>query len=132
MDITGVNASATTSVSGNGTMDLQDFLKIMSAQLQNMDPMGESSDGGSDYISQMAQFTMLDQMTELSERMESISLLSQQQLAFSMVGKSVTVDDGEQAVSGIVEKVIYSNGYAYPVIDGREYAMNMITEIREE
>jgi flagellar basal-body rod modification protein FlgD len=113
-------------------MDVQSFLKIMTAQLQNLDPMGENSADSGEYISQMAQFTMLEQMNSLASSLQNLSVLSQQQLSFSLVGKTATVYDGDKEVTGIVEKVRYSEGYAYPVIGGREYSMGMVTEVGED
>ena len=50
------------------TLSLDDFLQIMAAEISNQNPMG--SDGGgskTDYISQMAQFTTLDQLAQITE-----------------------------------------------------------------
>lgn len=128
-----INTKATTQTEQrNDFMDVQSFLKIMTAQLQNLDPMGENSADSSEYISQMAQFTMLEQMNSLASSLQNLSVLSQQQLSFSLVGKTATVYDGDKEVTGIVEKVRYSEGYAYPVIGGREYSMGMVTEVGED
>ena len=116
----------------NDAMGVDDFLKIMTAQLQNLDPMGENSADSSDYISQMAQFTMLEQMNNLASSLQNLSVLSQQQLSFSLVGKTTTLFDGEREITGVVEKVRYRDGYAYPVIDGKEYSMGMVIEVGEE
>ncbi|HAE61908.1 MAG TPA: flagellar basal body rod modification protein [Eubacteriaceae bacterium] len=128
-----INTKATTQTEQrNDFMDVQSFLKIMTAQLQNLDPMGENSADSGEYISQMAQFTMLEQMNSLASSLQNLSVLSQQQLSFSLVGKTATVYDGDKEVTGIVEKVRYSEGYAYPVIGGREYSMGMVTEVGED
>lgn len=116
----------------NDAMGVQDFLKIMTAQLQNLDPMGESGADSGEYIAQMAQFTMLEQLGAMGTSLDNITLLSQQQMSFAMVGKTVTVSDGTVETTGVVEKVRYRDGYAYPVIEGREYAMSMVTEVGEE
>ncbi len=125
------NAAITqdTEVKANDFMGVNDFLKIMTAQLQNLDPMGGNSADTGEYISQMAQFTMLEQMSTLAKSMESMNTLSQQQLSFSLVGKTVSVFDGESNFTGVVEKVRYREGMAYPVINGTEYAMGMVHEV---
>lgn len=122
----------TQDVKANDSMGVQDFLKIMTAQLQNLDPMGESGADSGEYIAQMAQFTMLEQLGAMGTSLDNITLLSQQQMSFAMVGKTVTVSDGTEDLTGVVEKVRYRDGYAYPVIAGREYAMSMVTEVGEE
>lgn len=116
----------------NDAMGVQDFLKIMTAQLKNLDPMGEGGADSGQYIAQMAQFTMLEQLGALGTSLDNITLLSQQQMSFSMVGKTVTVSDGTEELTGVVEKVRYRDGFAYPVIAGREYSMGMVTEVGEE
>jgi len=131
--IGGAAAAQTQAASAsNSALNVEDFLTLMTAQLQNLDPMGENSTDSSEYISQMAQFTMLEQLSTLAEGLNNLSLLSQQQISFSLVGKTVTVNDGNGDITGVVEKVRYRSGYAYPVIDGTEYPMSMVSEVGEE
>ena len=137
MRVNGIGMPTTTSVTDsnqkpNDFMGVNDFLKIMTAQLQNLDPMGGNSADTGEYISQMAQFTMLEQLSTLAKSMESMTTLSQQQISFSLVGKNVSVFDGENSFSGVVEKVRYREGQAYPVINGMEYAMGMVHEVGGE
>jgi flagellar basal-body rod modification protein FlgD len=127
-----VTTAQTQTTTDKGSLNVDDFLKLMTAQLQNLDPMGENSTDSSEYISQMSQFTMLEQLGNVSESLNNLSVLSQQQISFSMVGKTATVNDGENEIKGLVEKVRYRNGYAYPVINGTEYPMSMVSEIGEE
>lgn len=125
-------ANTQTAAAGSGAMGVEDFLKLITAQMKNMDPTGGNSADSGEYISQMAQFTMLEQLGNLTESLSNLSVLSQQQISFSMVGKTATVNDGEDEIQGVVEKVRYRNGYAYPVINGTEYPMSSVSEIGEE
>ena len=124
--------STQSAVKTNDAMGVDDFLKIMTAQLQNLDPMGGNSADTGEYISQMAQFTMLEQLSTLATSLESMTTLSQQQLSFSLVGKNVSVFNGESSIEGVVEKIRYREGLAYPVIGGVEYAMYMVQEVGGE
>lgn len=110
-------------------MGVDDFLKIMTAQLQNQDPLGGSSKDPGEYIGQMAQFTMLEQLSDLQDGISQISMLSEQQMSFSLIGKTVKINLGEESVTGVVEKVRYRDGMAYPVVDGKEYPMGLVEEI---
>jgi len=67
------------------SLDQDDFLKILVAQMSNQDPM-EPTDNG-EFLAQMAQFTMLEQIKEMSASFSSSQ-------AYSMVGKYVYVQDG--------------------------------------
>lgn len=124
--------TAAAKTSGNSKLNVEDFLSLMTAQLKNLDPLGENNSDPSEYISQMAQFTILEQINSLKESLDEISLLSQQQMSFSLVGKTVNVSDGSSETTGVVEKIKYKDGCAYPVIGGKEYSMSQVTEIGEE
>jgi flagellar basal-body rod modification protein FlgD len=83
-----VTTAQTQTTTDKGSLNVDDFLKLMTAQLQNLDPMGENSTDSSKYITQMSQFTMLEQLGNVSESLNNLSVLSQQQISFSMVGKT--------------------------------------------
>ncbi|MGB4589252.1 MAG: flagellar hook capping FlgD N-terminal domain-containing protein [Clostridiaceae bacterium] len=133
MNINGIGTNAAVQVqTEKKSMGIDDFLKIMTAQMKNLDPMGGSSEDSSQYLAQMAQFTMLEQLNNVKDSLEGISILTQQQISFSLVGKTVTVDDGLNSITGVVEKIRYREGNIYPVINGEEYPMGMVKEVGEE
>lgn len=73
-----------TKVSKNGQeFDKNSFLKLLSAQLSNLDPT--SNQDSTAYVTQMAQFAAMEQMYNLNDTM---SAFANQQL----VGKGATVD----------------------------------------
>ncbi|MGM8214472.1 flagellar hook assembly protein FlgD [Bacillaceae bacterium W0354] len=76
---------------GNPTLDKDAFLKILMTQLQNQDPLSPMED--KDFIAQMASFTQLEQMTNMSTNFEK--LLKQSSLTnflqySNLIGKEVT------------------------------------------
>jgi flagellar basal-body rod modification protein FlgD len=76
---------------GNDILGKDDFLKILMTQLQNQDPMNPMQD--KDFIAQMATFSSLEQMTNLTKTMEKfVENQNQSQLiAYNQfVGKQVT------------------------------------------
>jgi len=104
------------------------FLKILMTQLQNQDPMNPMED--KDFIAQMAQFSSLEQMTNMASSFEKLasSQSQSQMIAYSdFAGKTVKWDklveseDGEttETFSGIgnVEKVQYTNGSVIFILD---------------
>lgn len=118
----------------NATIDQEDFLKILAAEISNpsFSDLGGGSGGQTDYVGQLIQMNMLDQMTELTTSIQSTMMMTQQQQALSLVGKEVTVAGQEAGmVTGIVDKVRFTNGFANIQIDGVDYALNDILEVGE-
>jgi|TARA_B110000495_G_C22865000_1_gene504368 flagellar basal-body rod modification protein FlgD len=88
----------------------EDFLKLMTTQLQNQDPFAPVDNA--DFIAQMAQFSTVTGITSMDETMKSVSeQLSEMRIASTtqMMGHSVLVPgkyarpDKEGVVSGLVD-----------------------------
>lgn len=81
------------------------FLKILSAQMKNQDPTGQSNNS-TDFVGQMAQFSSLEQMSNLNKTMTELT-------ATSMIGKGVDLnikDDYGNPMVGIVRVTQQKNG----------------------
>lgn len=143
MSVTGTSSvtnttSATTSSSteSSSTLDKNAFLKLMCTQLQNQDPLSPMKD--TEYISQMASFSSLEQMENLNSSFTTLSdsitsdlipALTIQQ-ASSLVGKTVTYTDSDDVEqSGTVDSIVLSNGsLSYYVVDGQQISPdNLVT-----
>ena len=104
---------------------MDDFLKLMVAQLQNQD-MNNTADT-SEYTSQMAQFSMVQALTDLTE-------LTKTTYSLSMIGKEVTLaetksDGSLNVITGTVEGVNLYNGDAQIIVDGVNYPMSSVMEV---
>lgn len=110
-------------------LSVDDFLKIMAAEIQNQNPTGESSGGGSktDYLTQLAQFTTLEQMNKISDGISQLNLLSQ----MALIGKMVKIYGPEQDTRGVVEKVKFFNNQAYLQVGGTDYPIGLLMEVEE-
>lgn len=86
------------------TLGQDDFLKILITQLQHQDPTSPMED--KDFIAQMAQFSSLEQIRNMSQNFQKLSGLLASSEAAQMLGRSVEVRDGENLVRGVVDKVI--------------------------
>lgn len=117
----------------NNQLSVDDFLKIMAAEIQNQSPVGADGGGGSktDYISQLAQFTTLEELSSISESIGALTMMTQQQHAFNLIGKEVTVH-GEEEINGLVDKVKFQNGFAIVEVEGKDYHLSQISEVRKE
>ena len=85
------------------TLDRNDFLQILITQLTHQDPTEPLEDR--EFIAQMAQFSSLEQMMNMSQEMLNVSGMLARSQAYSLLGKMVTVQKGEGAVTGVVEQV---------------------------
>lgn len=85
-------------------MDKNAFLKILSAELSNMDPMGDND--STKYVTQMAQFSSMEQMNNLNTTMTNYT-------AHDLAGKGVTmkaVDNEGKPYTGVVRAVTTTAG----------------------
>lgn len=110
-------------------LSVNDFLQIMAAEISNQSIMGGESGSKTDYISQLAQFTILEQMNSMAENISTLNFMEHQQYAFGLIGREVTLADGEENITGIVEKVKLYNGIAIIQVDGEEYYLGSVIEV---
>jgi flagellar basal-body rod modification protein FlgD len=101
-----------TKSTGSSSLGKDDFLKILMTQLQNQDPLNPMQD--QDFISQMATFSSLEQMTNLNTSMDNfVKSAAQNQFmqASSMIGKTVTyLDNQGNEMTGAVKSVLFKDG----------------------
>jgi flagellar basal-body rod modification protein FlgD len=106
----GAAAAATTpsaTQSGSGpTLGMNDFLTLMVGELKNQNPLNPSSQDPSQSLAQIAQFTMLEQITNLAQSSEQSAKGQQLSQGVSLIGHTVsyTAADGSTQ-SGIVQSV---------------------------
>ncbi|RSL32852.1 flagellar hook assembly protein FlgD [Salibacterium salarium] len=96
----------------NGKLGKNDFLEILMVQLQNQDPMNPMDD--KEFVSQMAQFSSLEQMTNMSESIQDFansqrkgSLVQHSQLIGQEVSWERTYknDDGVEQTEEVVNTI---------------------------
>ncbi|MDR2356124.1 MAG: hypothetical protein LBE16_08005 [Clostridiales Family XIII bacterium] len=121
--------SATSAVSGKDdqSLSMDDFFQLMVAQLQNQDMFSPADD--TQFINQMAQFSMVNALMDMQE-------LSSVTYSMSLIGKQATVafvsETGNlQSVTGIVESVNLYNGSAEVVIGGESYGIANIMTVTD-
>ena len=102
----------TTSVVNNtpgAQMGKDAFLKLLVAQMQNQDPSNPTDN--SQMASQLAQFSALEQMTNVANNLNSLSATMTLGQSFTLIGHEIayTGADGK-ATSGVVDGVSIQNG----------------------
>lgn len=109
-------------------MDKEAFLQLLVAQMKYQDPLEPTSN--TEYISQYATFSQVEQMQNMAATMELTR-------ASSMVGKLVAVETTDKMgdvkqLQGMVQYVTYENGKAYVSIDGNLYSADDVTAVIDE
>lgn len=117
--------------SGNAFAD-DTFLKLLSAQLQYQDPT-QSMDN-TQMILQMAQFAVIEQMSNLNTQFSNFMVSQQVTAGATVAGKEVTIalgETGEESVKGVVQEVAFNSSGTLVKVDGKYYEFWRIVEIRD-
>jgi flagellar basal-body rod modification protein FlgD len=106
----------------------EDFLKILLTQLTHQDPTRPLED--KEFVAQMAQFSTLEQMTNMNgEISKMLGLLGKNQ-ALGLLGRTVEIMDGTTAITGTVEEVAGSE-FPQVRVDGRFYDVSQVSSVKE-
>ena len=108
-------------------LDKNDFLKILITQLTHQDPTQPLKDR--EFVAQMAQFSTLEQMMNMGGQISQVTGLMNRSQAYSMLGKMVTVVDGNEKITGAVEEV---SGGDFPqiLVNGKYYDFMNVETVR--
>ncbi|MGD6897543.1 flagellar hook assembly protein FlgD [Bacillus infantis] len=127
---------------GNDILGKDDFLKILMVQLQNQDPTNPLQD--KDFIAQMATFSSLEQMTNMSKSMDKFVQMQEQNTIVSysqFVGKEVTwhkldetqdptSENAVQTGTGVIDSVKFvNNSVVFVMEDGSTLEPANISEV---
>lgn len=112
---------------GNDSLDKDAFLQLLVAQMKYQDPLEPTSN--TEYISQFATFSELEQMQNMSASMDLFR-------ASSLVGETVllkvTDSEGrETTVQGNVDYVVYEKNKAYLSVNGDLYSMDDLDTVAD-
>lgn len=112
---------------GSSDLGKDEFLKLLVCQLQNQDPLNPRDD--TQFISQLAQFSSLEQMTNMNSTLTNTS-------AYELVGKEVIVQtkDSMGQISetrGVVDYVEMENGDAKLSINGKKFDMEDLVKVMD-
>lgn len=127
---------------GNSQLGKDEFLKILMAQLQNQDPTNPMKDN--EFIAQMAQFSSLEQMTNMTQAFETFASGQQQTQLIqynTFVGKQVKwheltdkFDENNKPIinegTGTIGSVKFLDGTVeFTLADGKKINPGNISEV---
>ena len=103
-----------------------DFLKLLITQLQNQDPTSPMEN--TEFIAQMAQFSSLEQMTNMSSSFSKMAAYISSSEATATLGKTVELDIGDTNVQGVVEGATRGEN-PQVLVNGMYYSMDKIRAV---
>ena len=126
-----VNLQNSKNIAANGRvasseLGKDDFLKLLIAQLANQDPTSPMEN--TEFIAQMAQFSSLEQMTNMSTSFSKMAGIIASSEASSMVGKTVEVDVNGEAITGTVDAATRGE-QAQVLVNGIYYDLDRLNKV---
>ncbi len=109
------SSSSTSSAQQSATLNYDNFLQLLIAQMKNQDPTDPVD--ASEQMSQLASFSQVEQTIQTNTKLDSLLASSSLTQGSSYIGKYMTSADG--TVKGTVASVkVYSDGIIATTTDG--------------
>ncbi|MEA1961754.1 MAG: flagellar hook assembly protein FlgD [Bacillota bacterium] len=139
-----VNQSVQTNASGTTTNSLgkDDFLKLLVTQLKYQDPLEPMKD--QEFISQMANFSSLEQMQNLNNGFEQFATKIEEKIlpgislqqSTGMIGREISYtgsggEENGEVRSGVVRSVMISENVPYYLVNGERVSMDQVVGVNE-
>ena len=122
---TGTTASTTGTSATSGTpsslpISEDQFLQMLMAELKNQNPMSPNSSDPMQFVSELAQFTQVEQATYTAQSTSTIASGQNNATAIALIGHTVDYTDPTtgNASSGIVQAVDFSSSGPTLTING--------------
>ena len=112
----------------NQNLGKEDFLKILLTQLAHQDPTAPMED--KEFIAQMAQFSSLEQMTNMAADFAKMARMLKVTEASGALGKAVELNRGDEIVNGVVQAVTRDE-MPQILVNGRYYDWDLVTTVYE-
>ena len=107
----------------------EDFLKILLTQLTHQDPTAPMED--KEFIAQMAQFSSLEQMTNMAADFSKMARMLRVTEASSSLGKNVELSLDDETVHGVVQAVTREE-MPHILVNGKFYAWDQVSTVYEK
>ncbi len=119
--------STASSVKPTQSLNQADFLKLLTVQLAQQDPMQPMDDTA--FVAQMAQFTSLQQTSDIDTQITSLNANNAIQTATGLIGANVTLQTNAGLVSGRVQSVDDSTGTVQLNVNGALYPLSKLVDV---
>ena len=115
------SSASSTAAQPGGSLSETNFLQLMMAQLQNQDPLNPSSSDPTQYMSELAQMTSVEQETNVAQSTSQLTSEQNAASALALLGHTITYTDptsGSQT-TGTVQKVSFSSAGPTLTVNGQ-------------
>ena len=112
----------------NQNLGKEDFLKILLTQLSHQDPTAPMED--KEFIAQMAQFSSLEQMTNMAADFSKMARMLRSTEASGSLGKSVEIDLEDATIHGVVQAVTRDE-MPQVFVNGNFYDWDLVSTVYE-
>lgn len=119
-----------TGARSNSSVDPNQFMQLIMAQLTHQNPMEPMKDA--EMMSQMAQLNSLQELQKISQAMSEMAMANHASYAASLIGKTVRADDGSSTTEGKVTGVTIVSGKMYVQVGDLSFPLDLVTEITGE
>lgn len=117
----------------NNELGKDAFLELLVTELKYQDPLSPMEN--KEFISQMANFSSLEQMQNLNNSFAKIMPILNMQQASGIIGKELYYrlsDDSDAIYSGAVTAVRMKESIPYYLVDGQEISPSMVVQILDK
>jgi flagellar basal-body rod modification protein FlgD len=124
--------TATSAASKSPSLNENQFLELLMTELKNQDPMSASSNDPTQYMTQLAQFTSVEQQTDTAQSTAQMASQQATNGAVALIGHSVTYTDPTTGATGTgnVQSVqITSSGATLTIGGNSGIAPTSVTEV---
>ena len=121
--------SANQAAENNSQLKMDDFLKLLTSQITNPDPLEPMKD--TEFISQMANIASLEQMQQFTQGFSKFADSHGEMLAQSYLGNHVMINNGIKEISGRVDAVEkLEDGSIRLEVDGESYDPKDVSRVQ--
>ncbi len=107
--IGGARPTSSSSTLAESSLGKNDFLQLLVTQLQHQDPLNLMDD--KEFIGQMAQFTSLEQLSNLAASMDQLRQADQISQGIGLIGHELTYESADGSlVTGTAASVSFADG----------------------
>jgi flagellar basal-body rod modification protein FlgD len=129
---TGSNAAAA-ALGSSGVPNSQslqnEFIQLLTTQLQNQDPLNPVS--STDMVSQLAQISNLSAVEQLNSNFSDLLMLDQLTQGANLVGRNVVYSNGNATSQGTVSSATVQNGQLQLQVGDQSIALSQVQSVQQ-